>query len=134
MNMFGMKMAIPMDEAEFDEKENNSLAPQDIKHTGKTKTIAGYKCKQVIGTSSDGDKLEFWYTDALHLVAKGADYSIPGIKGLPLEMDIVQEGMKIKMTATEVSTDKLDSGLFSTEIPAGYKETNMENMGGMMGK
>jgi hypothetical protein len=46
----------------------------------------------------------------------------------------VQDGMKMKMTATKISLDKLDPKNFVAEVPAGYEiktqDEMMEDFGG----
>lgn len=118
MEMMGMKTATLSDPESFDEQN----APEfDVRETGKTKTIAGYKCSQAFIQDKDtGIEQEIWYTPKIKIDAAGTEYMYEGLEGFPLEMIVDEDGMKMRMTATSVSDKSLGSDYFSTEIPEGY--------------
>ncbi len=55
-----------------------------------------------------------------------------GLKGAPLEFDSNQGGMKMKMTATKVSTSPLADSQFILSTD-GYTEMKMEDLQKMRG-
>jgi len=126
MDMMGRKMAIPMTEEDF---QPDADAPEPkIRKTGKTKKIAGYNCKQAFIEAEEGQEFEIWYSEDIRVEAE-SEYNYSGLNGFPLQMDVNQEGMMMKMTAKEVSKGKLSKDLFSTEIPDGYDITNPAELG-----
>lgn len=125
MDMMGMKMAMVMGEDDFN--QDDGPLPK-IRKTGKTKKIAGYTCHQVFVESEEGEDFEVWYSPKIKPAAKAQGYSYEGLDGFPLEMDVNQDGNRMKMKATKVSTDNLDDDLFDLTIPAGYKEMSPEEM------
>lgn len=118
MEMMGMKTATMTDEEAFDESKQPEV---DVRKTGKTKSIAGYKCQQAFVKAKDAtEEQEVWYTDKIKIQGTGTDYTYQGLDGFPLEMIVDDGQMKMRMTATSVSTDKMGSDYFSTAVPAGY--------------
>ncbi len=130
MDMMGMKMAVPMGADEFNQAEEQETP--DINWTGKTKKIAGYLCSQAI-MKDDGGEVEMWVAKDIQVNAAGTDFDYGDIGGFPLQMDVDQDGTKIKMMATDVSTKKLNSDLFDVVIPSGYMEMTPEMMKSMGG-
>ncbi len=129
MDMMGMKMATVMGEEEFASAETESTP--DVRETGKTKKIAGYTCHQAFVKSDDSnDEVEIWYTKDIVVDNKSSDYSYQGIEGFPLEMLVDQDGMKMRMTASDVSTKKMSKDMFSTEVPDGYTIQDPSQLGG----
>lgn len=118
MDMLGKKMAMVPDDDPTTLKENYDATSTK---TGKAKTIAGYKCEEYIVKSSDGDELHMWCTAQIKPQSTATDFSFKNVNGFPLEMDMKQDGMKMKMTATKVYTEKPDAKLFSTAVPPGYE-------------
>lgn len=110
----------------------------DVKKTGKTKTINGVKCEQIIVTCADKDrKIEYW-------VAKG-DYNffipmlktlnrkenqsmfyleIPGMEGyfpmLSTETTLSDGQTVSVLTAGKITEKKLSGDMF--EVPAGFSK------------
>lgn len=133
MEMMGQKMAKPMDESELDQG-NEPLEDYEVEITGRTKKIAGHVCKEAVVTAAEGGTYTVWYTEDIEVEAQSTGYTYSKIEGFPLEMDIDQDDMKIRMKASEVSTKGLTDDMFSTEIPAGYQLMDPAMMGGGMGK
>jgi hypothetical protein len=131
IDMLGQKKAMVPEDDPTDLK--NKYDAKSTK-TGKSKTIAGYKCDEYIIKTTEGDEMHMWCAAAIQPKSKATDFSFKNVSGFPLEMDMNQDGMKFKMTATKVSLDKLDASLFSTAVPKGYtlttQEEMMENFGG----
>lgn len=105
---------------------------QDIKVTyaNDKKTIAGYECSKAIVTIKDKDskselKTDVWYSEKLFNIytINNADAALlfNQIKGMPLEYDINQGEMKIKMSAKEVSNSPVSDSIFNLSTE-GYKE------------
>lgn len=127
--------------------------PQDkprIEYFNENKTIAGYECSKAILTSTGKDgkenKVTVWITDKIKSpVAKGRRMGGRGmqmdfgeLKGYPLQIETAQNqngmDMKIVISATEVSTAKIEDGFFKLNTEgytmmtyAQYKES-MKNM------
>lgn len=128
MDMMGKKMAmVPDDDPETLKENYNATATK----TGKSKTVAGYKCDEYIVKSQDGDQMHIWCTTKIKPSSKATDFSYKNVDGYPLEMDMVQDGMKMKMTATKVYLEKPDAKLFSTAVPAGYEVKSQKEIMGM---
>lgn len=129
MEMMGQKMANPMDESDL-ESNKEPLENYEVKETGRTKKIAGHVCKEAIITAAEGGEYTVWYTEDIQVDAQNSGYTYSKINGFPLEMDIDQDEMKIRMKATEVSSKGLSDDMFNTEIPAGYQQMDPAMMGG----
>ena len=77
--------------------------------------------------------MEMWYTRQIRPNNKSTGYGATNIEGWPLEMEMMQGGMKIKMRAKKVFLDALDDELFEVAIPKGYEKMtkeDLEKMGG----
>jgi hypothetical protein len=118
MDMLGKKIAMIPEDDPTKLKENYDATTSK---TGKTKTIAGYKCTEYIVKSKEGDEIHMWCTAEIKPKTTATDFSFKNVEGFPLEMDMNQDGMKMKMVATKVYLEKPDPKLFSTAIPAGYE-------------
>jgi len=93
----------------------------DVRETGKTKDIAGYKCFQVfVSPAGQEEEMEMWYTPDIQVANTANQYIYKGVDGFPLEMMVDQQGIKMRMVASSVETDKMDPALFSMEVPKGY--------------
>lgn len=100
-----------------------------------TKKISDYTCKKAIVTDEEGSKYTFWYTEEIKINTKGQKYFDGyGIPGFPMQMEIQQNGMDIKMVATAVEKAlPKKHTLFSMAVPEGYEVVTEEQMGEMMG-
>ncbi|MEM6273405.1 MAG: DUF4412 domain-containing protein [Bacteroidota bacterium] len=133
LNMMGMKYAMLMEEGDFEDAKENS-GKMDFRKTGETKEIAGYACQHAIGKDDQGNEFDFWYTNLLKPKNMGTGYNFDGINGFPLEMEMMQDGMRMKMKAKSVSTDALSADLFDPAVPKGYKVRTKEEMMKMGGR
>lgn len=97
------------------------------------KTILGYACKKAILTEANGNETIFWYTDEITVSKKGQKFLNEDIPGFPMQFEIDNSGMKMKMTVTalEKTLDKKYANLFEMVIPEGYNEMTLEEMKAM---
>ena len=134
MNMMGKKVAMEMSKEELEKMDKNGSSKKkpEFKYVDGEKEIAGFKCKKAIVVLEGAGEMELYYTEDL---PAGASTQFEGLKGFPLEYTIAQGPMKIKVTASSVKQEKINSSLF--EIPDGYDKMTFEefqkSMGGMMG-
>lgn len=131
MDMAGKKMAMIPDQ---DAKEMGENYNATATKSGKTKTVAGFKCEEYVVKSPEGDEIHMWCTDKIKPQSTSTDFSYKNVSGFPLEMDMNQDGMKMKMTATKVSAEKPDAKLFSTAIPPGYEVKTQKELEGQFSK
>jgi GLPGLI family protein len=127
-----MLMDVPMANMKYatltsvEEAEKSPMAQKPnfkISYENETKEILGYTCKKAILTTDTGAQSVFWYTTDILAHTSGQTYLNFGLGGIPLEYEVVQQGMLIQFTATDLqkSIDESKvSSLFSMEIPAGY--------------
>jgi GLPGLI family protein len=136
MDQMGNKFFTRMSKADMDkmaaaEKEKDPK----IEYTNEAKSIAGYECKKAIvtATGKEGEvKMDVWYSEKVPYVSQGGGgrkggEMFKGLKGMPMEFSIKQGPMNIKMSAKEVSFDKVPDSKFvlSTE---GYTEKTMAEL------
>ena len=134
VDMMGNKTAIKTSKEDMEKEEAKAEKPT-VKLLDETKEIAGYKCKKAEITDAKGNKTTLFYTKDIE-AARGGKGPFAGIDGFPMEFEMKQPSMSIKLTATKVVEEKVDDVMFS--VPSGYKEMTMEEykkqMGGAMGK
>lgn len=99
----------------------------DVEYTDETKEIAGYECKKAILTTKE-TSMVLWVTEDINFNPKGMPMTeFTGIKGVLLEYEMGEEMGAMKMTATEVTMEKLDKSLFDLEeLSEGYEELSDE--------
>lgn len=110
------------------DKANGKSPDPLISYTNETKKILGYDCKKayitVQGNRGMLNKMTIWSTDKIK--------NIPGLgpvnaealsklKGMALEVEMEQGGMKSKMTAIEISLKPLADAMFAVSTN-GYME------------
>ncbi len=112
-----------------------------IKRTGRTETIAGYKCEHVTVTEASGATTDVCAATGIgsFRMPSGGERGGPpraeawegalGDAGFPLK---VQKGDEVIILVTKVEKKTLDAALF--EPPAGFRKFDMGAMGGMMKK
>jgi len=128
MDMMGKKYLIKIKPEEI-KKDADAVTPK-IKLLDGTKEIAGYICKKAEITmnmpQSQGEVTTVvYYTDQIPNVnTYGAKFK--GLDGFPLEYTVDTYGMKMKITATAVSKEKVEDAVFN--VPDGYKETTLEQL------
>lgn len=121
MDMFGQKMYQVID----NDTEESPDQDFEIEYTGETMEIAGFDTEQAMVTYTDGRTGEFWICKEIIPGSTENDFVLTGIKGMPLQMDMEQDGMTMHLVAIEVVTEEPSTDLFDTTPPAGYVE--MEN-------
>ena len=104
--------------------QDPDLEQPKVRYTGATKTIAGYATKQVILTNADGTEIELWVAESLQPANSASQFSFEGVKGMPLQMDVEMQGMKVHLTAYEVDTEAPDASLFDMTPPPGFRKMN----------
>lgn len=133
MNVMGQKIAVTIDPDTYDDFEKQQAgAKKEVKLTSAKKKILGYNCQLANVKDDKGNNIAVWYTKELGQISRASGYSYD-LDGLPLEMDVVQNGIQMTFKATKVSTDKPKAGLFKMEIPEGYTEMTFEQLQKMGG-
>jgi GLPGLI family protein len=118
------------------EKENKKNPDPKITYTEEKKTIAGYECKKAVVEMKDqkgeAQKANVWYTDKLPYNGGGRMNQFKGLKGAPLEFESNQGPMKMRMTATKVTTTPVADSQFTLSTD-GYTEMKAEDLQKMRG-
>ena len=131
MDMMGNKTAMKLTEEDMKQKQEKHKST--VKYLNDTKVICGYNCKKAeVTIEGQKDKAIVWYTK--EITAKNPNSMNGGlsdIEGFPLEYNIDQRGMGMKMTAKSVTPGTIDDAIF--KIPEGYKELTPEQMKAMKG-
>ncbi|ASZ11366.1 hypothetical protein KTO58_18325 [Chitinophaga pendula] len=113
------------EEYEKDLKQYSGIV---FKDGTQTKEIAGYKCRQAIGTTVEGKTFEVYY--AIDLVPENKQYNrrFVNLKGIPLEFEIIaRTGSRTRMIATKVDLFPVPISYF--DVPrSGYKEMSREEL------
>lgn len=142
-----MPIKKPVEQALAKQEESNA----DIEVTGKTETILGYKCNQIL-VKDKGSVTEMWVAEGLGVFmgmgnsggggpfggrkgnANAAKWeeALKGKGGFPLR--VISRDTKSKetfrMEATKIEPGNLPDSLFLP--PAGYQKFQMPNLGDMM--
>lgn len=132
MDFMGNKYAIKMTAEDLEkEKAKISNSKLETKLTSETKDIAGYKCKKAIATTKEGSEIIIYYTNDIVAKNQGFSDQYKGIDGFPMEYQMSQGGLNMKLVAKNVSKEKVASDKFS--VPSDYKITSKEEMSKMFG-
>ncbi|RMG76232.1 MAG: hypothetical protein D6707_12545 [Bacteroidetes bacterium] len=110
-----------------DEIQSNNEPKPEIKYIdGETKQIAGYECKKAkIINEKEKSILTVFYTEEINAAKPKEDFE--GLKGFPLEYELSQNGITMKLYAQSVEERKVDDKLF--EAPEeGYTEMSREQL------
>ncbi|RFS20972.1 hypothetical protein DVR12_16605 [Chitinophaga silvatica] len=96
-----------------------------------TKEIAGYKCRRAVGTMSDGQTFEVYYTTDLVPENKQYNRRFMNLDGMPLEFEILtKNGSKMRVTATKVDLYPIPASYF--DVPkSGYKIVSQQEIQNM---
>ncbi len=140
MDMMGSKFMIKVKPEDI-KKETDAPAPK-IVLLDETKEIAGYTCKKASITMNMGTGTGtglgtgeittiVYYTDKI-ANSKAYGTRFRSLPGFPLEYSIDMNGMKMKMTTTSVTKEKIEDSKF--DLPSGYKETTTEELQGELMK
>lgn len=135
MDQMGNKFFTRTSKAELDKNAEVAKDKEPkIEYINETKTIAGYECKRAIVTSQgkEGEvKTDVWYSEKVPYVSQGGGRKggemFKGLKGMPMEFAVKQGPMNIKMSAKEVSFDKVPDSKFVVTTE-GYTEKKMEDV------
>lgn len=130
MDYMGTKFKIPMTSDDIKSKKMKE-SDYDVEFTKDTKQIAGYNCKKALIKTKDKQVFTIWYTDAIFPNAYEQTQYSKFQAGCPLEFDMAQNGMKMKVSATKVDMGAINDAVFA--IPADYQEVTMDQLMQMMG-
>ena len=115
------------------EPADKKMPDVKVNYPGETKTIAGYSCKKADLTFKDElgkeQTISLYLTEEIpnSMSYEKRNYQFRDLKGMPLEFEVrAENGMKMRMTAKKVSKESVADSNF--DIPAGYKETTMEEL------
>ena len=125
INAMGKKIAVEMNDTT--EKIDPSLFTLTQKED--IKIIAGYKCRKKIITDTANNSYTLWVTDKL---PSYKNQNLPDIDmgGFPMEYNIENNGMSVRMTASKVTEKSISDDEFT--IPEGYEKKTAEEMGELM--
>jgi GLPGLI family protein len=132
LQLQGKKLAIKKTLAEINQDYDKEPKP-DVKITGETKEIAGYKCKKAIVTIEKSGKkttYEIWFTNELG--GRESNFGNPvyrDIEGMLMEFSMQEKNFTMKYSAVSVSKKSLPDSDFA--IPADYKLTTKEELRSM---
>lgn len=128
MDVMGQKYMIRMNEADL-KKEKDAAPVNSINYLDETKEIASYKCKkaEVTMKNADGSAQMFvvFYTDVIP--TNNMRNTFEGLKGFPLQYDIVQAGIAMSFTAISISNDPVPDSKFVLS-ESGYKVTTLDDL------
>ncbi len=133
MDMMGNKIAMKFTRGD---QERSSLKSGNQKHemkiTGETKMIAGFKCKKALMKFNDAHNgeinSEVWYTNEIsapNSFGSGA-MNLDGIDGFLMEYNTKMKSMTMKMICRSVEETIVPDTLFI--IPPGYTLTTMDEL------
>jgi hypothetical protein len=126
MDMMGQKFAISISKAEA-EAAAEEMGKPIIAYSSGSKEIAGYNCQKA-NITLDEDVIEIWYTKDI----KGAVHTeFKELDGFPMQYITFNQGMKLEITATEVTKASQVDSLF--KVPEGYTTMTMTEFSQMMG-
>ncbi len=123
VDVMGQKMAT---KTTYDNstKSEEELAQHFRKADG-TKEIAGFKCYKgfyIVETNDTKQEMEVWYT--MDIPNTRAD--MREIPGIPMEIFMEVQGIKLHYFVTEVKKEKVPSKMF--ELPEGYRIVTQEEL------
>lgn len=94
---------------------NPSTDKPTIIYTNAVDTIAGYPCRKAVAVFDALDKVEceLWYTDRIHIANPNWFGPFAEIPGVLLRYDVVQYGMRMRLTALTVTPSEVDPTKFT---------------------
>ncbi|HEX2618193.1 MAG TPA: hypothetical protein VHL57_11670 [Flavobacteriales bacterium] len=113
MSVMGKKMVAelhPTDLQQFN-RESEALS---ILYTNETDTIAGYPCKKAVAIYNgiDHPEAEIWYTTEIAMEAPNWYGPYSEIPGVLMQYEVIQYGMRMRLTATTVKPGPVDASHF----------------------
>ena len=112
-------------------KKKKSENKNSFELLDETKEIAGYSCRKALMKNTDGSVFEFFYTDKIISQSQFGN-QWKDFKGFPMEYQVPAEGFNLKLTARQVSEEKVSDDMF--KVPPGYKLITQEEFSKMMGE
>ncbi|MCB0794155.1 MAG: hypothetical protein KDB88_05415 [Flavobacteriales bacterium] len=105
---------------------NKEEPPLVILETTEVDTIAGYPCRKAIAifASIDAPEIELYYTDRISMRDPNWFSPFSELPGVLLRYEMVQHGMRMRLDAVAVRSQKVDQELFS--LKAGYEQVSPE--------
>ena len=128
MDAMGSKYGVNFTLAEL-KKQNTATSA--LVETAETKEIAGYTCKKATFVAEGGSTGEIWYTTEIKANMDGQQFFSVTTKGFILEELSVTNGVSLRITATVVNPEPVNTDTFSLTIPEGYKLMTPEEFGAM---
>ncbi len=107
MVFMGKEYRVDLSDKELETVKSNAELP--LVETAESKEILGYECRLVWGITP-GDSIKIYYAPELT-----SEVNLPpfeGLKGLPLQYDIVSDGMNIRYTAIKVNNKTIEPEKF----------------------
>jgi hypothetical protein len=84
------------------------------------KTIAGYDAtRYILKDKQTGEKVEAWFTKDVAIIPSSLTSTLDTTLGVPLAFTVIQNGIIVKTTATQVKFDPVPGDAFTT--PKGYE-------------
>ncbi len=125
MSVMGKKLVSqlhPRDLALFN-KESQAFT---IMYTNETDTIAGYPCKKAVAVFSgiSQPEVNLWYTNAIQIDQPNWYSPYSEIPGVLLEYEMIQYGMRMRLTATSITPGPVDPAKF--EAKPGFDKVEPE--------
>ncbi len=96
-----------------------------------TKMIINFECHKVIVKDIFGQPDYFWFTKDIYINTIGHNYIQQTNDGIPLEFDLIYNGLKMHLKAISFNADLTNYNseeLFSTEIPNDYTIVKKEDL------
>lgn len=112
-------------------KINKDSLGYKITLSEETKKIQNYICKKAISTDSVGVESIYWYTNEININLEGQTYFNAQIPGVPLEYELINNGLKMIMTASAIEkkiSKEILKTVFQFEIPEGYTILSTEDL------
>lgn len=129
IDAMGNKMAYRVAAKETD-SALATTTPAKVKILDETKDIAGYKCKKAEVTIDDNTAI-YYFTEDMGIDNPNWSSPFREIKGMLMEYEQSQNGLKMKFTAKTVKAEKIKDTKFM--MPTDYKELTKEELKQMMG-
>lgn len=135
MDGMGQKSYMKGNANDAKKKKKSEEKDPKITYTEEKKTIAGYECKKAIveDESSKGEKTKstLWYTEKIAPIKSGGgrNMQFKGLNGVPLEFEMPQGPMNIKISATKISDSPVADDLFKVSTE-GYTEMDPSSIPG----
>lgn len=88
--------------------------------TNEHKTIAGYDAtRYVLKDKLTAQKTDAWFTTELAIIPSSLTTTLDAKLGTPLAFTMIQNGIVVKTTATDIKFEPVPDGVFNT--PKGYE-------------